>query len=180
MLQNPFALRPSYTTLNATFTIPFATLYNPPTTACNTFTTPLRRSTTRSQSHHNALRHVHNPITMLYNPTTVSLQRHTTLPQRSTTRSQSHHNALRPYCSFVTNANTTLLQRVHNPITTLYDPSTVSLQRLTTLLQRSTTRSRSLLQFRLQRHTTLPQRSTTRSQSHHNALQRVHNPFYSF
>src|SRR6266849_2727106 len=159
MLQNPFAVRPSYTTLNgvehvhhpiatlydpsttlyATFTIPFATLYDPPTTACNTFTTPLRRSTTRSQS---------------------------------------HHNALRPFYSFVTTANSTLLQRVRHPITTLYDPSTVSLQRRTTLLQRSTTRSRSLLQFRLQRHTTLPQRSTTRSQSllqfRYNAIQ----PFY--
>src|SRR6266852_5930599 len=91
MLQNPFAVRPSYTTLNAlqhvhhpiptlydpsttlyaTFTIPFATLYDPPTTACNTFTTPLRRSTTRSQSHHNALRPFYSFVTTSYNPSTT-------------------------------------------------------------------------------------------------------------
>src|SRR6266849_6768503 len=117
MLQNPFAVRPSYTTLNA-------------------------------------LQLVHNPIPTLHGPSTI-------LSQRSRIRLQFRHDAL---------------QRVRNPITTLYDPSTVSLQRRTTLLQRSTTRSRSLLQFHLQRHTTLPQPSTTRSPSHHNALR----PFYSF
>src|SRR6266852_1957335 len=109
MLQNPFAVRPSYTTLNALQLVhnPIPTLHGPSTVSLQRRTTLLQRSTTRSRS----LLQFH-------------LQRHTTLPQRSTTRSQSHHNALRPYCSFVTNANTTLLQRVRHPITMPYNPST--------------------------------------------------------
>src|SRR6266849_3034839 len=120
MLQNPFAVRPSYTTLNgvehvhhpiatlydpsttlyATFTIPFATLYDPPTTACNTFTTPLRRSTTRSQSHHNALRPFYSFVTTSYNPSTT-LYNAFTIPST---------------VSFTTS---------YNPSTTLYDTFTI-------------------------------------------------------
>src|SRR6266852_623671 len=97
MLQNPFAVRPSYTTL-----------YDPPTTACNTFTTPLRRSTTRSQSHHNALRPFYSFVTTSYNPSTT-LYNAFTIPST---------------VSFTTS---------YNPSTTLYDPSTASLQRHATL-----------------------------------------------
>src|SRR5260221_410450 len=224
MLQNPFAVRPSYTTLNALQLVhdPIPTLHGPSTILS-------QRSRIRLQFRHNVPQHVHDPfysfvttlydtftipsqrpttLTTLYNastiPSTVSLQRHTTLLQRSTTRSQSHHNALRPFYSFVTTSynpsttlhntftiplqrSTTLLQfrynviqpfhnalrHVHNPITTLYDPTAVSLQTLirpfynafTIPSQRSTT----LLQFRY-----------NVVQPFYNALQRVHDPFYSF
>src|SRR5258708_6158447 len=139
MLQNPFAVRPSYTTLNA-----LQLVHDP---------------------HHTALRHVHNPITMLYNPTTVSSQRRTTLLQRSTTRSRSllqfRYNAVQPFCD--------ALQRVHDPfysfVTTLYDTFAIPSQRPTTLLRRSTTRPRSLLQFRY-----------NVIQPSYNALRHLHNP----
>src|SRR6266852_1459169 len=119
MLQNPFAVRPSYTTL-----------YDPPTTACNTFTTPLRRSTTRSQSHHNALRPFYSFVTTSYNPSTT-LYNAFTIPST---------------VSFTTS---------YNPSTTLYDTFTIPSQRSTTrsqsLLQfrhHAMQRSTALLQFR--------------------------------
>src|SRR6266849_6026734 len=85
MLQNPFAVRPSYTTLNA-----LRHVHNP---LCNAL-----------QPSYDGLQHVHDPVTTLYNAFAIP-------SQRSTTRSQSHYDALQPYYSFVTtsyNPSTTL------------------------------------------------------------------------
>src|SRR5260221_104559 len=145
MLQNPFAVRPSYTTLNALQLVhdPIPTLHGPSTILS-------QRSRIRLQFRHNAiqpfcdaLQRVHDPfysfVTTLYDTFAIPSQRPTTLLRRSTTRPRSllqfRYNVIQPSYN--------ALRHVHNPITTLYDPSTVSLQRRTTPLQHFSTRSRS-------------------------------------